>query len=128
MRHLIHTPHGGRRYALLSARARELRGGLNAPQQMLWNAVAAGRLGVYFRREVVLLGRYIVDMLAPSLRLVVEVDGRCHERRRGADKRRDRALAQAGYHVLRVEARVVLRELPVAVARVQEEIERRRRP
>jgi very-short-patch-repair endonuclease len=122
MRHLTSSPHSIRREELLAARARELRGSLNAPQQMLWRAVAAGRLGVYFRREVVLLGRFIVDMLAPSIRLVVEVDGRCHEHRRGADARRDRALAQAGYHVLRVEARVVLRELPVAVEHVREAV------
>jgi very-short-patch-repair endonuclease len=119
MRHLTPSPPNSRREALLAARALELRGSLNTPQQMLWHAVAAGRLGVYFRREVVLLGRFIVDMLAPSIRLVVEVDGRCHELRRGADKRRDKALARAGYHVLRVEALVVLWELPVAVARVE---------
>ena len=122
MRHLTSSPHSIRREALLAARARELRGSLNAPQQMLWRAVAAARLGVYFRREVVLLGRFIVDMLAPSIRLVVEVDGRCHECRQRADARRDRALARAGYHVLRVEAEVVLRELPVAVARVEEAV------
>src|SRR5262245_991764 len=125
MRHLIHPSHG-QREALLAARACELRGALNAPQQMLWNAIAAGRLGVYFRREIVLLERYIVDMLAPSIGLIVEVDGRCHERRRDADARRDRALAQAGYHVLQIEARVVLRELQVAVARVKEAVVRLR--
>jgi very-short-patch-repair endonuclease len=66
-------------------------------------------------------------VVQPPIRLVVEVDGRCHERRRGADERRDRALAQAGYHVLRGEARVVLRELPVAVGRVNEAVEELRR-
>ena len=126
MNHLVQSPRRLRREALLAARARELRCGLNVPQQMLWRAVAAGRLGIYFRREVVLLGRYIVDMLAPSIRLVVEVDGRCHELRRGSDRRRDKALAAAGYCVLRVEARIVLRELPVAVARVREVVERLR--
>jgi very-short-patch-repair endonuclease len=124
MRHLTlnSSPNRSRREGLLASRARELRGSLNEPQRLLWRAVAAGRLGVYFRREVVLLGRFIVDMLAPSIRLVVEVDGRCHESRRGADARRDRALARAGYHVLRVEAQVVVRELPVAVARVREAV------
>jgi len=125
MRHLIPSPSvSGRRQALLAARARELRCGLNTPQQMLWRAVAAGRLGVSFRREVALIGRYIVDMLAPSLRLVVEIDGRCHESRRRADTRRDKALAAAGYHVLRLEARIVLSNLPRAVARVREEVVR----
>jgi very-short-patch-repair endonuclease len=126
MRHLVQSQNPRRREALLAVRARELRSALNAPQQVLWRLVAGGRLGVYFRREVVLLGRFIVDMLAPSIRLVVEVDGRCHELRRGADKRRDRALTRAGYHVLRLEACLVLREPAVAVARVREEVGRLR--
>jgi very-short-patch-repair endonuclease len=125
MRHVVQSPLA-RRKALLEARARELRGSLNLPQRLLWGAVAGGRLGVYFRREVPLLGRFIVDMLAPSLRLVVEVDGRCHDRRRRADARRDRALEQAGYHVLRLEAELVLRNLPFAVARVVEAVARLR--
>jgi hypothetical protein len=43
----------------------------------------------------VLLG-YVVDFFAPAARLVVEVDGAHHARQRGADTRRDRALAEAG--------------------------------
>jgi very-short-patch-repair endonuclease len=75
---------------------------------------------------VVLLGRYIVDMLAPSLKLVVEVDGRCHQLKRGA-ARRDRALAQAGYTVVRVDAHTVLRALPLAVGRVKQAVDERLR-
>jgi hypothetical protein len=41
MHHLTPSPHSIRREELLAARARELRGSLNAPQQMLWRAVAA---------------------------------------------------------------------------------------
>jgi very-short-patch-repair endonuclease len=52
------------------------------------------------------------------------VDGRCHERKRRADARRDEALARAGYHVLRLEASAVLRELPVAVERVRDAVQR----
>jgi very-short-patch-repair endonuclease len=59
---------------------------------------------VRFRRQVVLLDRYIVDFYAPSLRLVVEVDGGYHRLRKTADARRDRELRRAGYTVLRVRA------------------------
>jgi very-short-patch-repair endonuclease len=45
---------------------------------------------------VPLLGRYIADLLAPSVKLVVEVDGESHAGRERADARRDRALAAAG--------------------------------
>jgi very-short-patch-repair endonuclease len=73
-------------------------------------------------------GRFIVDLLVPELRLVIEVDGRYHARRRNADARRDRALARAGYRVLRLEAEQVMGDLPAAVARIRTELERLRGP
>ena len=91
----------------------------------LWSALSARKLGVQFRREVPLLGRYTVDFCAPSVRLVVEVDGACHEDRRAADARRDAALGLAGYRVLRVDAALVTRDLAAAVAPVRAALRRR---
>jgi very-short-patch-repair endonuclease len=67
---------------------------------------------------VVLLDRFIVDFYAPSVRLVVEVDGEYHERRARADARRDEKLARAGYTVVRLSADVVVRAMPEALARI----------
>jgi very-short-patch-repair endonuclease len=80
--------------------------------------LSGGKLGVGSRRQVV-IGRYIVDFLAPARRVVVEVDGGYHARRRGADARRDRKLAALGYRVLRLEAELVLRQPQEAVARIR---------
>ena len=109
---------------MLALRARQHRSALNFPEQRLWDAISAGKLGVYFRRQVPLAGSYIVDFLAPSIRLVVEVDGRGHEDRRAADARRDERLRRLGYHVLRVPAEGALRELGRVVACVRGEVER----
>jgi very-short-patch-repair endonuclease len=79
------------------------------PERVLWAALRASHLGVRFRRQVVIAGG-IVDFFAPAARLVVEVDGALHARRRGADRRRDRRLAQLGLRVLRLEAALVLLE------------------
>jgi very-short-patch-repair endonuclease len=84
----------------------------------LFEALRAGQLGVSFRRQVPLLGRFIADLLAPEVRLVVEVDGLHHTRRGTADARRDRALVRAGYTVLRLDAQLVMLDLDAAVARV----------
>jgi very-short-patch-repair endonuclease len=84
------------------------------PEARLWRELSAGKLGVTFRRQVV-LGNAIADFFAPVLRLVVEVDGAQHRVRRAADARRDRDLARLGCVVLRIEAQVVLRELTRAV-------------
>src|SRR5688500_9962186 len=79
-------------------------------ESRLWAAIRGRKLGVQFRRQAVLGDRFIVDFLAPAARLVVEVDGGYHERRRRADARRDRALSGLGYRVLRWPAVLVMRE------------------
>ena len=80
----------------------------------LWRALRSSQLGVAFRRQVPLLG-FIADFYAPSVRLVVEVDGGYHARRVSADARRDRKLTRAGYRVVRVQAELVTRDLPAAL-------------
>lgn len=65
------------------------------------------------------IDRFIVDFLAPAVRLVVEVDGGYHSQRVAADARRTRVLEQLGYRVVRVEAELVRRNLAEAVERVR---------
>jgi len=83
----------------------------------LSRALRGGRLGVVFRRQVV-LGEYIVDFCAPSVRLVVEVDGGYHAERERLDARRDERLQRLGHRVVRVSSEEVVRELPAVVARL----------
>ena len=77
------------------------------------------RLGVLFRRQVPLLGRFIADFFAPGHRLVIEVDGAYRGEREAADARRDAALKRAGYRVVRVEASLVVREIELALDRIR---------
>jgi very-short-patch-repair endonuclease len=65
------------------------------------------------------VGGFIADFCAPAAKLIVEVDGEWHARRCAADARRDRKLARLGYRVVRVEAKLVLRDVAAAVARVR---------
>jgi very-short-patch-repair endonuclease len=91
-------------------------------EALFFEALRGAQLGVAFRRQVPLLGRFIVDLLAPQVRLVVEIDGGYHAMRRRADARRDRALADAGYRVLRLPVQMVMRDRDAAVALVRAEI------
>jgi very-short-patch-repair endonuclease len=91
----------------------------------VFEAVRGGRLGVTFRRQVPLLGKYIVDLFASAVRLVVEIDGPYHRERREADARRDRALERAGYTVLRLEEELVMHDLPSAMAKIHAAIQQR---
>jgi len=85
----------------------------------LWSALNARQLGVTFRRQVPLAGHFIADFYAPTIKLVVEVDGPIHARKRNADARRDLKLRRAGFRIVRVSAELVLSDLPAAVALIR---------
>ncbi|MBK9001385.1 MAG: DUF559 domain-containing protein [Myxococcales bacterium] len=51
---------------------------------------------------------------------VFEIDGGYHRTRTAADARRDRKLARLGYRVVRIDADLVMRALPEALARVRD--------
>lgn len=106
------------RSLLLQTRARALRSAPTRSEEMLWLALRSGIAGASFRRQVPLLG-FVVDFLAPRLRLIIEVDGGYHVLRTTADDRRDAKLARAGYLVLRLSHELVVNDLPAAVAFVR---------
>ncbi len=108
------------RSSLLAERARGMRFSLTDSESALWRALSGRKvLGVQFRRQVPLAGRFIADFAAPRAKLVVEVDGGWHRGRERADARRDRVLARLGWRVLRLDAELVLRDLPEALARIR---------
>ena len=111
----------------LRAAAARNRAGSTPAEAALWQALRGGQLGVWFRRQVPLLDRYIADFYAPSARLVVEVDGGYHTApaRRRADGRRERLLAQAGLRVLRLSNALVLEARPDAVELVRRALRER---
>ena len=104
--------------ALLAERAHFMRHNSTETESQLWRQLSGSALGVAFKRQVP-VDRYIVDYLAPAARLVVEVDGGIHSARRTRDARRDRALQRLGYRVLRLDAELVSRQLPLAVETIR---------
>lgn len=83
-------------------------------ERALFAAVRGQRLGVVVKRQVV-IGRWIVDFLIPSARLVIEIDGGYHGRRVAADERRDAELRRMGYRILRLQDQAVRRDAGAAV-------------
>ena len=92
----------------VALRALQHRAQLTRSEQRRWLAINRGQLGVCFRRQVPIGGRFIADFVGPAARLVVEGDGAYHGRRRRADGARDRELT-------RLNAGPVLRDLEAAV-------------
>jgi very-short-patch-repair endonuclease len=92
--------------------ARRMRNEPTISERLLWAELSGRKLGVWFRRQVV-IGSSIVDFLAPARKLVVEVDGGYHatRERQRADARRDKRLERAGYRVLRLPAALVVGDI-----------------
>jgi very-short-patch-repair endonuclease len=104
---------------LLAARAHGLCQSQTLSEQKLWAELSAGKLGVTFRRQVPVCHRFIVDFLAPSIKLVVEIDGSVHAKRRAVDARRDERLRRAGFRVVRFTVEEVVRDVGAVVARLR---------
>ena len=81
-------------------------------EAMLWARLSGRQLGVRFRRQHP-FGPYVLDFVALSARLVVEVDGAHHDAER--DGVRDAFITRCGFRVLRVQAWLVERHISVVV-------------
>ena len=69
--------HAQYRSSILNSHAHRVWQAPTDSEAALWRALRASQPGVAFRRQVPVLG-FIVDFLAPSVRLIVEVDGGYH--------------------------------------------------
>ena len=79
--------------------ATEMRNQPTPIEAVLWQKLRSSQLDcLKFRRQTV-IGQYIADFFCPSIGLIVEVDGNTHDSSR--DARRDAALANLGFQVLR---------------------------
>ena len=83
-------------------RARRLRSDMTHAERLLWEMVRNRKLdGWKFRRQTVVAGR-VVDFFCPELGLVIELDGGVHRLTEAADAERDRRMAEAGFHIVRL--------------------------
>lgn len=83
--------------------ARQLRQNSTKAEIRLWSLLRCKQiLGVQFYRQKP-IGNFIVDFCAPSIKLIIELDGGQHfeEKHTDRDKRRDQVLKYNGYKILR---------------------------
>jgi very-short-patch-repair endonuclease len=81
--------------------ARDLRKDPTPTEAILWAELRGKRLnGIKFRRQQP-VGPFIVDFYAPSLRLVVEIDGAVHHLQQEADQTRQMVLESLDLTILR---------------------------
>jgi very-short-patch-repair endonuclease len=115
----VRSPLISKSAARLELFAAQHRSSPTASEAALWSTLKARQLGVSFRRQAPVAGLFIADFLAPSIKLIVEVDGAVHARKLAADARRDRKLQRAGFLVVRVSAELVLTDFEGALALIR---------
>jgi len=82
-------------------RQRELRRNATEVEKRLWSRLRNRQLdGIKFRRQTP-IGRYIVDFVSESEKLIVQLDGGQHAQQTEADAERTQALESMGYIVIR---------------------------
>jgi crossover junction endodeoxyribonuclease RuvC len=87
--------------AAATTHARQLRRDSTDVEKKLWQRLrSAQALGVSFRKQHP-IGGYIVDFCAPSVKLVIELDGGQHADALAADRKRTAFLERQGFSVIR---------------------------
>jgi very-short-patch-repair endonuclease len=106
----------------LVPRARRLRREMTLSERRLWEALRKLRLNI--RRQAP-LGRFVVDFVQHTAKLVIEVDGAYWHgtvEAQARDAQRDASLEAQGYLVLRIADELVGRDLDGVVAEVRSRV------
>ncbi|MGE0082996.1 MAG: endonuclease domain-containing protein [Desulfococcaceae bacterium] len=107
----------------LVKKAKELRKNSTDAEKILWHHLRAKQLGAKFRRQEP-IGKYIVDFVCYSKRLVLEIDGGQHALAENSieDKKRDFFLNSQGFKVLRFWNNDVLKNTEGVIKKILDEI------
>jgi cyclase len=106
---------------LIFERAKDLRNRMTEAEMVLWGYLKQKPLGYKFRRQHP-LGFYIADFYCHKLLLVIEVDGKIHEREDVAenDKERQIVIENFGLKVLRFTNDEVHKQFEKVVSIIKE--------
>jgi very-short-patch-repair endonuclease len=110
----------------LTDRARRLRKSMTVSERILWGELRGKKFkGLKFHRQKPLSHR-IADFYCPKLKLVIEIDGKIHEKRAECDAERTCELSEYGLTVIRYtndqvisDLKAVLCDISVHVASIQ---------
>jgi very-short-patch-repair endonuclease len=100
-------------------RAQVLREQMTPQEWLLWQRLRTNRLdGLHFRRQVTIDG-FLPDFYCHSLGLVIEVDGKVHEKQQEYDTLRDSVIAARGLRILRFTNTEIETEMPKVIATIR---------
>ena len=96
-------------YPILKEHAKRMRNQPTDAERLLWMNLQQDKLGKPFRRQFIIAGN-IVDFVCLPARLVVEVDGECHDdvRQQYHDQLRTDEIEKLGFRVIRFTNKEVM--------------------
>jgi very-short-patch-repair endonuclease len=104
--------------------AQKLRSNPTPSEEILWEYLRAKKLGYKFNRQAIIFG-YIADFWCSEKNLVVEVDGKSHEKRQEYDLTRDIHLANVGIKTIRFSASDIFQKIDTVITKIQNELSNR---
>ena len=111
-------------HPLIFARAKDLRKNMTEAEKLLWNYLKTGINDLKFRRQHP-LGLYIADFYCHPVRLIVEVDGKIHDKEevRVSDEQRENDLRNWGNNILRFKNEEVYNDVQKVLLTIKEKVE-----
>jgi very-short-patch-repair endonuclease len=87
-------------YKFIKDARKDLKENPTRAEQILWEYLSHCRTGHKIRRQHV-IGKYVVDFVCLSKKLVIEIDGKIHLQQQEYDNERTNQLNDKGYTVIR---------------------------
>lgn len=110
-------------YPMVKAIRDDLEKEMTPAERILWEHIRNKKLGVKFRRQHV-VGIYIPDFVAISIKLIIEVDGKIHLRRKQEDLERTMNLELLGYKVIRFKNEEIENDLKKVIEEIKNTIKK----
>lgn len=98
-----------------------LKTNMTPAELILWEHLKNKKLGVKFRRQHI-IEHYIPDFVALSIKLIIEVDGEIHIKRKKEDTARTKWLNFIGYSVIRFKNEEVENNIDCVLDKIKAEI------
>ena len=98
-----------------------MRKNVTETEKILWDRLKNSQMGAKFIRQYS-IGNWVVDFYCPNKKLVLEIDGKIHLKKKIADEYRDKYLKAFGIKVLRFKNYEVINEIEKVIDRIKDNI------
>lgn len=107
----------------LITREKLLRNNPADAEKRLWCFLRRRQLSGYKFRRQAPLGHFIVDFICFEAKLIIELDGKDHLRKRRSDSHRTGCLQSMGFTILRFWNYEVFTQLNLVIDRIQKQLQ-----